>query len=78
MYMIIFQAGVDGVRAGSMSPGVRTVMRLMPVVIFPVMLKFPAVRNLYSSHPVGGKHSSVSLFAKTGAISFFFFFFFFF
>ena len=34
---------MDGVRAASMSPGMRRFMRAMPFVMFPFIVNFPAV-----------------------------------
>ena len=37
------QVGSDSVRTAAMAPMMRWVMRLMPVVIFPFIMNFPAV-----------------------------------
>ena len=39
----LFQVGADSVKASNMSHGIKWVMRGMPVLIFPVIMNFPAV-----------------------------------
>ena len=40
---VVFQLGVDTVRATNMTHTMKWVMRIMPLVIFPFIINFPAV-----------------------------------
>jgi len=46
-FFITMELGVDGVRAASLSTTARTIMRAMPIVIFPFIVNFPAALLVY-------------------------------
>lgn len=43
--LFYFQVGVDGVKAGQLGKNMKYILRAMPFVFFPFIIKFPAVSN---------------------------------
>ena len=40
---VIFQLGSDGMKTGTMNPIMKGVLRALPLIMFPVIINFPAV-----------------------------------
>ncbi|KAK2143829.1 hypothetical protein LSH36_810g01050 [Paralvinella palmiformis] len=46
-FLVTIEVGVDGLKTGTMSPVMKTVLRCMPFVILPMIAKFPAAMLCY-------------------------------